>query len=185
MINKLLLVTICLYSISAVGADNKQSNNSDDGMHAMHVQPEHKHQSEVGMPMPASSANKTVAVTLTDAMEIKFEGPLDIFNDDVIRFVVSNEGNMQHEFSISSLTERKSHVAMMQKMPDMKHEGGNTLTLPAGETGELTWHFRGKPRVVFSCNVPGHSEAGMLEMAMLKSREDTGESHMDHGSADH
>ena len=185
MINKLLLVAICLYSMSTAAADNKQSNHSDDAMHAMHDRQDHKQQSQVGMSMPASSANKTVTVSLTDAMEIIFGSPLEIYYDDVVRFVVTNEGNMQHEFSISSLAERKDHVAMMQKMPNMKHEDGNTLTLQAAETGELTWHFRGKPRVIFACNIPGHSEAGMLHMAMLKTREDTVETHMDHGSTDH
>jgi uncharacterized cupredoxin-like copper-binding protein len=191
MINKSLLVTICLYSMTAAAAENEQSNHSDDGMHAMqatHAMHDHQvqeHQSDVGMTMPASTANKTISVTLTDAMKIKFGSPLDIYYDDIVRFVVTNEGNMQHEFSISSLAERKAHVAMMQKMPNMKHEGDNTLTLQATESGELTWHFTGKPRVIFSCNIPGHSEAGMLHMAMLKTKEDNGENQMDHDSTDH
>ncbi|MDH3219117.1 MAG: hypothetical protein OEO19_06245 [Gammaproteobacteria bacterium] len=50
---------------------------------------------------------------------------------------------------------------MMQKMPDMKHNDPNTVSLAPGESTSLTWKFMGKDTVVFACNIPGHFEAGM------------------------
>jgi uncharacterized cupredoxin-like copper-binding protein len=187
MNSRLIILIVSLYSLSAI-AESK-SHTADAHDHQSHGQ------SQVGMPMPASTATKTHKVTLTDAMRINFAQPLEIFQDDIIRFIVTNEGEIQHEFSVSSLSERKAHAEMMKKMPDMKHDDGQVLMLDPGETGELTWHFTGQPRVVFACNIPGHSEAGMIEMAMIKSaRPDTesandkssmGSKEHDHSSHNH
>ncbi|CEG59257.1 Copper-binding protein (fragment) (plasmid) [Legionella fallonii LLAP-10] len=54
---------------------------------------------------------------------------------------------------------------MMRAMPNMVHEDGNTITLKPGETKTLTWKFKSTPghEIVFSCNIPGHFEAGMYQ----------------------
>jgi uncharacterized cupredoxin-like copper-binding protein len=173
MTSKILILLIFLYPISIQAAEGDQPDASGMGKHAMQDHQNHQPQSQAGMPMPASSANKTLTVSLTDAMKIVFGAPLDIHQDDIVRFVVTNEGKERHEFSISSLAERKAHVEMMRKMPGMKHNNDHTVTLEPGETSELIWHFSGESRVIFACNMPGHSEAGMLQMAMLKPRQDT------------
>lgn len=144
--------------------------------HAMHDHKAEHKGSAVGMAMSAKYATKTVNVNLTDAMKIEFDQPLDLYKDDIVHFIVTNQGEMPHEFSVSSLSERKKHAEMMKKMPNMKHDEPNILTLEAGETAHLTWHFTGQPRVIFACNIPGHSEAGMLEMTMVKA--DKGEKKM-------
>ena len=57
---------------------------------------------------------------------------------------------------------------MMRQMPRMVHEDPNTLTVEPGDTKVLTWRFEGDDPVVFACNIPGHSEAGMVAEAVLR-----------------
>ena len=175
--------TIQLLSLSAVfvtattfaggkHADEGHSNMNHGGMD--HSQMDHSQMghggemsSVVGMPAPADQATKTVRVTLSDDMRIKFEQPMAIKRGEIVRFVVANEGKVPHEFSVGSIDEQAKHRAMMRSMPDMVHTDGSTITLQSGETADLTWHFMGQPLVEFACNIPGHAEAGMKLNAVV------------------
>ncbi len=53
-----------------------------------------------------------------------------------MRFIVTNAGQIKHEFAIGDAEEQRQHAEMMNKMPDMKHDEGNALTLEPGETKE-------------------------------------------------
>jgi uncharacterized cupredoxin-like copper-binding protein len=125
------------------------------------------HASSVGEPSQRAAANKVIKVEATDDMKFNFSENLDIKEGEVITFVVTNNGDMRHEFSIGSNEEQKAHREMMRKMPNMKHEDGNTITVEAGQTKELTWKFKGNEKVVMACNIPGHFEAGMHAMAKI------------------
>ena len=59
------------------------------------------------------------------------------------------------------LAGRKEYVAMMRKMPNMKHAEPNMVTLGAGQSGGIVWQFDKVGTVDFVCLVPGHIEAGM------------------------
>ncbi|HPQ96927.1 MAG TPA: plastocyanin/azurin family copper-binding protein, partial [Thiolinea sp.] len=80
---------------------------------------------------------------------------------ETIRFVVMNKGKIAHEFGIGSVAEQNAHRDMMRKMPDMKHEDGQTITVEPGATKELVWQFAGNGVAQYACSVPGHFEAGM------------------------
>lgn len=143
--------------------------------HADHSQMDHgnmQHHGEmasaVGMPAPASQASQTYHVTLTDDMKMTFTPALSIKQGEVVRFMVSNKGQLPHEFSIGSIDEQNKHRELMRAMPDMKHDDGTTLSLAPGESAEMGWHFMGLNFVEFSCNVPGHSEAGMKRNTILR-----------------
>lgn len=128
-----------------------------------------------GEPGKPENVTKTIELTAVDAMRFKFEDAPEIKSGDVVRFVVTNTGQINHEFSIGNAKEQQAHQVMMRKMPDMVHEDGNSITLKPGETRELIWKFHGDPKVVFACNIPGHAEAGMMHSIyvnqMLSSKE--------------
>ena len=126
------------------------------------------HTSVVGEPADAGSVDKTLHVDLLDTMRFVFDQPLQLRRGEVIRFVVSNRGQIRHEFSIGSASEQESHRVMMRDMPNMVHEDPNAVTVEPGETKELIWRFKGDQAVVFACNIPGHSEAGMVATAPLQ-----------------
>ena len=69
--------------------------------------------------------------------------------------------------SIGSADEQDAHREMMRNMPNMVHDDPNAVTVDPGQTRELIWRFQGDQPVVFACNIPGHSEAGMVAKAML------------------
>ena len=126
------------------------------------------HASMVGAPAAADVASQTVHVDLLDTMRFAFDETLDLKRGEAVRFVVTNRGQMRHEFSIGSADEQDAHRAMMRKMPNMVHDDPNTVTVDPGQTRELTWRFDGEQPVVFACNIPGHAEAGMTATATLK-----------------
>ena len=159
-VSTLLLTTTIGYAYAA--------GKHEHHHHEKHDSAQHHHMSAVGEPAQDKDVTKTIHVTMLDTMKYEFDGPLDIKEGDVIRFVVKNEGKILHEFSIGNAMEQKKHAEMMKSMPDMIHEDPNTLSLEAGGKGELIWRFKGKEEVVFACNIPGHYEAGMFAKVSLK-----------------
>lgn len=106
--------------------------------------------------------DRVIEVSMLDTMRFVFKPELnDLHDGEVIRFNVRNDGQVVHEFSIGNAAEQKKHAEMMRKMPDMKHEDPNTVSLEPGASATITWRFKGKDTVVFACNIPGHFEAGM------------------------
>lgn len=134
------------------------------GKHHDHGQ----HKSQVGKPAAVNEADKTIQVIMLDSMQYEFDQELHIHRNEVVRFIVTNKGKITHEFSIGNSEEQRKHAEMMRKMPDMKHEDGNTLSLNPGESGEIIWRFQGDTAIVFACNIPGHFEAGMFTTVTVK-----------------
>jgi len=133
---------------------------------------EHEHEmSPVGMPAAESKAMKVIKVTADDTMRYKFEPTPDLEDGDVVKFVVTNNGKLSHEFSIGDDKEQSEHRAMMRRMPNMVHKDGNTITVAPGATESLTWQFKSGTEVVFACNIPGHYEAGMFLNAKVTKKE--------------
>ena len=126
------------------------------------------HASKVGAPAPADAVSRTIHVDLLDTMRFAFDAPLDLKHGEAVRFVVTNRGQIRHEFSIGSADEQDAHRAAMRNMPNMVHDDPNAVTVDPGQTRELIWRFDGDQPVVFACNIPGHSEAGMVATANLK-----------------
>ncbi len=106
--------------------------------------------------------NRQIKVSMRDTMRFVFEPPLSSLRDgETIEFVVTNDGVIQHEFSIGNAEDQVKHAEMMRKMPNMVHDDPNTVSLAAGKTARLSWRFMGNDTVVFACNIPGHFEARM------------------------
>lgn len=112
--------------------------------------------------------DRVIGVSMQDSMRFEFSPELDSLKDgETIEFHVRNDGQIQHEFSIGNDEDQVKHAQMMQKMPDMKHNDPNTVSLAPGESARLSWTFMGKDTVVFACNVPGHFEAGMKHVMAI------------------
>lgn len=125
-------------------------------------------ESAVGKSAKGMAATKTYQVSMLDSMTFEFSTPPVLKKGDVVKFVVTNKGLINHEFSIGNASEQKAHGEMMKKMPGMVHEDGNTITVKPGQTKELLWQFAGNEEVVFACNVPGHFEAGMMHKTSIQ-----------------
>lgn len=145
--------------------------------------PGHTHNTTaVGEPAKATAQTRRVQVTLVD---IAFEPDrIKVKAGETVRFVVTNKGQLLHEFNLGTPAmhaEHQKEMAMMmdhgmitatgvdQKMMNMdmgghtmKHDDPNSVLVSPGETRELTWKFTKDADIEFACNIPGHYEAGMV-----------------------
>jgi uncharacterized cupredoxin-like copper-binding protein len=105
---------------------------------------------------------------------------------ETVRFVVTNAGDLVHEFIIGTAAMHAEHQDEMQMMVEHgvlkadhidrqaaqhmqatmghgMHDEPNSLLLEPGKTAEIAWSFPSDASVdlEFACNVPGHYDAGM------------------------
>lgn len=125
-----------------------------------------------GEPGEESEVTRTVEVIADDRDGMRFVmdvGPIK--QGEVIKFVVTNQGTGEHEFSIGDTASQRAHAKLMAKNPDMKHEGDpSAVHVSPGEMEEVIWKFS-KPvqgQIVFACQMPGHYEGGMVHQAKLE-----------------
>lgn len=134
------------------------------------------HEFAFGKPAPAGTATRTVEVVLGD---MYFEpGSLTVRAGETVRFVVSNKGQVSHEFNLGDAVMHARHqqdmLAMQAPMDHsamghgqgahggMRHDDPNMVMVAPGKQGELTWTFSQPGVLEFACNVPGHYQAGMV-----------------------
>ena len=132
----------------------------------------HEGQYDFGEPGQEEQVTQTVQIDLVDENgEMKvLHAPLEIRKGDVVKFVVTNKGAIDHELSIGDSPTQRAHALMMEKMPDMTHENDATaITLTPGETKELIWAFTKpvKGSIELACQMPGHYQAGMVSKVKM------------------
>lgn len=112
-----------------------------------------------GHPGKAAQVNRTIKTT---ALDIRFDNiRLHVRAGETVRFIVTNKGQLTHEFIIGDALEQ--HEQEMQKMAGMvMPDESNGITLKPGQTKTLIWTFGQKGEVEFACHVPGHFAAGMV-----------------------
>ncbi|GHD56075.1 cupredoxin domain-containing protein [Jeongeupia chitinilytica] len=125
-----------------------------------------------GQPGRAPDVTRTVKVRTLDTMKFEFEPAVGkIRKGETIRFVVSNPGQLTHEFAIGDAASQQAHAQMMQKMPGMQHDGDpGTVSLAPGQSKTLIWKFDRAVTggIILACHVAGHYEAGMHTKVDLK-----------------
>jgi uncharacterized cupredoxin-like copper-binding protein len=123
-----------------------------------------------GEPGKESEVTRTVEVMATDDMTLVMD--LDsIRQGETIKFIVTNTGEIPHEFSVGDTASQRAHAKLMKKNPEMTHhDDPAAVTLGPGETKTIVWRFS-KPvqgDIVFACQMPGHWDAGMLYKAKFE-----------------
>jgi len=106
-------------------------------------------------------------------------------NKETIKFVVTNKGELVHEFNIATKEMHLKHQPemmmmveneiilvdkidkqkmkeMSKKNPAMAHSHSNSVLLSPGESAELIWKFSNTVDIEAACNVPGHYDVGMI-----------------------
>ena len=105
--------------------------------------------------------------------------------NETIKFVVTNKGELVHEFNIATKEmhlkhqpemmmmveheilladkiDKKKMMEMSKKNPAMAHSHSNSVLLSPGEKAELIWKFSNTVDIEAACNVPGHYDVGMV-----------------------
>ena len=110
---------------------------------------------------PGDSSARTVEIEMRD---IEFSPTtVDVEEDETIRFLFHNTGEVAHEAYIGDAAAQEDHADEMGSMGGMDHGGDSeVLTVEPGDTGELSYTFDEAGPVQIGCHEPGHFEAGMV-----------------------
>lgn len=93
---------------------------------------------------------------------------LEVRRGEQIRFVLRNNGELDHEIVLATLEDNLKHAEEMRKNPDMEHDDPNAKRLAPKKTAEILWRFTKAGQFDFSCLIPGHRESGMFGTIIVK-----------------
>lgn len=93
---------------------------------------------------------------------------LEVRRGQQVRFLLRNSGELEHEFVLGTTEENLRHAEEMQASPDMAHDEPNGKRLEPDESGEIVWRFTKAGTFEFACLIPGHREAGMTGLVVVK-----------------
>ena len=135
-----------------------------------------------------SEANRTIEIKMYDNY---FEpNEIIIKKGETIKFIVSNHGELVHEFNIATKEMHIKHQPEMMKMVEheilladridkekmkqmakkdhsMAHSHSNSVLLEPNEINEIIWKFSTTANLEAACNVPGHYQDGMIATVSL------------------
>jgi uncharacterized cupredoxin-like copper-binding protein len=108
----------------------------------------------------AMQENAGKMMFLPDRVEVK--------RGEQVRFMLSNGGVLDHEFVLATAEENVKHAEEMKKNPDMEHDDPNARRLKPKKRDEIVWRFTKAGSFEFGCLIPGHREAGMIGVVVVK-----------------
>ena len=96
-----------------------------------------------GEPGNPKLQSRIVTVTMRDDEgKMRFEpASLTIKKGEQVRFIISNDGALKHEFTLASVANNDEHAEMMKKFPDMEHDDPNAKSVDPGKSAEILWRF--------------------------------------------
>jgi uncharacterized cupredoxin-like copper-binding protein len=149
-------LTLSSVALAAGSHEGGHGNHSGHGGHGSFVG---------GQPGKASEVDRTIKIKADD---VHFDPKtLKVATGETIRFVITNVGKIDHDFTLGTPEVQQAHQKEMAKMMQgggmnhAAHDDANAVMLKPGETKELIWTFAGADNFEFGCNVPGHYQAGM------------------------
>jgi uncharacterized cupredoxin-like copper-binding protein len=123
-----------------------------------------------GEPGDPKKPARIVQVTMgeVDGKMLFAPARLEIKKGDQIKFMLRNNGELDHEFVLATTAENLKHAEAMKKNPDMEHDDPNAKKLAPKKTDEIVWKFSKAGEFEYSCLIPGHREAGMVGTIVVK-----------------
>ncbi len=146
-----LTIGITISSLVFAHGENKHENEAAD-FDAVTT--------EFGSYQPDLEPTKTIEISMADTMRFS-PAMLTVKSGDVVKFLVSNEGALQHEFVLGTPGSLAEHAELMIKFPSMEHEEPYMAHVDPGKEMEIVWQFSKAGAFEFGCLLPGHFQAGM------------------------
>ena len=116
----------------------------------------HSDEANFAFGSPGDPADATTTIEVAALDELAFEpSSIEVEEGDTVTFVVSNDGEVPHEFVLGDESYQQSQGEHMDE------HGANAVHLSAGDTQELTWTFTEAGTLEFACHVDGHYDGGM------------------------
>jgi uncharacterized cupredoxin-like copper-binding protein len=109
-------------------------------------EPGHSHGSEfsAGQPGDPKKPARIVMITMResdDGKMIYIPSKVDVKRGEQIRFIITNAGEIPHEFVLASEEDNLKHAELMKKFPEMEHDDPNSKTIQPKKKAELVWRF--------------------------------------------
>ena len=123
----------------------------------------------IGQPGQANAVTRTIEVTMADTMRFT-PSEVKVNQGETIRFVVTNAGQLKHEFNLGTDADLKAHAEHMKKFPEMEHDDPHLVSLAPGKKGEVIWKFTNAGKVSFACLHVGHFDAGMTGQVKVSAK---------------
>jgi uncharacterized cupredoxin-like copper-binding protein len=123
-----------------------------------------------GEPGDPKKPARTMQVTMRelDGKMVFIPDRIEVRKGEQIRFLLRNSGELEHEFVLASTDDNLKHAEQMKKFPDMEHDDPNGKRLNPKKTSEIVWRFTKTGQFEFGCLIPGHREAGMTGIIVVK-----------------
>lgn len=103
---------------------------------------------------------RTIEVRTTD--ELRFEpAEISVNAGETVRFEVTNDGQMVHEFLVGDEAAQDEFAAEMAEGGG-HHETDAGVTVEPGETETFEYTFGTDGELMAGCHEPGHYEGGMV-----------------------
>jgi uncharacterized cupredoxin-like copper-binding protein len=131
----------------------------------------HSHETfAAGEPGNPKKPARVVQVTMGEAggKMVYVPARVEVKRGEQVRFVLRNNGELEHEFILGTTAENLQHGEAMKKNPKMDHDHGSGKQLAPGKAGELVWKFTKAGEFEYACLIPGHREAGMVGIVVVK-----------------
>ncbi|PWB58205.1 MAG: copper resistance protein [Bradyrhizobiaceae bacterium] len=133
--------------------------------------PGHSHGTfSAGEPGNPKRKFRTVTVTMQEADGKMLFVPdrIEVKRGEQIKFVLANAGALEHEFVLATTEENVKHAEEMKKNPEMEHDDPNAKRVAPQKKNEILWRFTKRGRFEYGCLIPGHREAGMIGIVIVK-----------------
>jgi len=122
---------------------------------------------EFGSYEPTLVPDRTIEIGMSDNMRFT-PNDIQVTAGEKIKFVVTNNGALKHEFVLGTPESLKDHAAMMIKFPNMEHEEPYMAHVSPGKSMDIVWQFSESGIFEFGCLLPGHFDAGMKGILAVK-----------------
>lgn len=133
--------------------------------------PGHSHEGfSTGEPGNPKRPARVVNVTMREADGKMMFIPerVEVKRGEQIRFILTNNGELEHEFVLATTEENVKHAEEMKKNPEMEHDDPNAKRVASKKRSEIVWRFTKSGIFEYGCLIPGHREAGMIGTIVVK-----------------
>jgi uncharacterized cupredoxin-like copper-binding protein len=114
--------------------------------------------------------SRIIQVTMEerDGKMLYVPAKVEIRKGETIKFVIYNNGELDHEFVLATTKENLKHAEAMEMNPEMEHDDPNATRVAPKQTSEMIWKFTKAGQFEFACLIPGHRDAGMIGTVAVK-----------------
>jgi uncharacterized cupredoxin-like copper-binding protein len=146
---------------------------ADVGARHHHGDQGHRHQQttfSAGEPGNPKRPARIVQVTMreSDGKMVFIPDRIEVRRGEQIKFMLRNNGELDHEFVLATRQENDKHAEEMKNNPDMEHDDPNSKRLKPKKEGTIVWRFTRRGEFEYGCLIPGHREAGMAGIVIVK-----------------